>query len=519
MKDFKFSWFILLAYFTLVYSSATAEELVFVYPKDPFPWALVLILTGLLVLVGSGFLYLFRTFLGEKKGVFLPEMKILLEKTYAERLKEEYEKKHEELRILAKELRARYSVSLMKVRKLTLTLNPAELFDSICEMLKSEIRVKKYIIFLKDKEKNELYPFRWDGYLDNEVESLIISIESEHLLTFSCAKRRMLYSFAAVNDPETSELVGREPSLGTILAMPLSTNSESFGVIHIAEFEGNQKELDENDLRFYSSLSAFMGMALSNANVFLQTRGELSSAKLLSEKQIKEKKKLRDIFSKYTSTELVDALLKNPGSVRLGGVTKNATILFSDIVDFTKFTLNLSPEEVVLAINEYLSIMTEIVLSHNGEIDKFIGDSIMGRFGVLADLPNSALSAVKCAQAMLDELKKLQAKWVQEKRNCFSIRVGIATGPVLAGNIGSEKRQEFTVMGSTVNLASRLENLNKQFGTSILIDESTNSLVNSEIMTLPREKVSIRGFEGFIKVYEVVTKKKDLNSKIQKTIL
>ena len=136
--------------------------------------------------------------------------------------------------------------------------------------------------------------------------------------------------------------------------------------------------------------------------------------------------------------------------------------------------------------------MTEIVLDNNGEIDKFIGDAVMARFGVLADLPSAPLAAVRAALAMLEEVRHLQARWAQEGREGFSIRIGIATGPVLAGNIGSERRSEFTVMGTTVNLASRLEALNKELKSSLLVDEPTYELISNEVRAVPRENVKVR---------------------------
>lgn len=147
--------------------------------------------------------------------------------------------------------------------------------------------------------------------------------------------------------------------------------------------------------------------------------------------------------------------------------------------------------------------MTEVILENQGEIDKFIGDSVMARFGVLAELPNAPQAAVTAALAMFRELVALQARWLADGRDGFAIRIGIATGPVLAGNIGSERRQEFTVMGTTVNLASRLENLNKELGTSLLVDENTYAAVAGMVAATPRDNIRIRGLDEPINVYEI----------------
>ena len=323
-------------------------------------------------------------------------------------------------------------------------------------------------------------------------------------MTYAFHKKQMVYKLAAIDDPETRGLVGREPLPDAFLAIPMAVPEQCFGVIYIESFQDKRTEVDDADLRFFSSLSSFIGLALSNADVFLQTRDELTSTKALSEREVAEKKQLKEVFSRYTSAELVDSLISNPGSIKLGGSMKEATILFSDIAGFTNFSSHLRPEEVVSIMNEYLSRMTDVVLANQGEIDKFIGDAVMARFGVLVDLPNAGMCAVRAAVQMLEQLKILQAKWAQEKRDGFSIRIGIASGPMLAGNIGSEKRQEFTVMGTTVNLASRLEAMNKELKTTILIDHNTYNQVYRKVHAIPKGEVSIRGLENKVPVFEVL---------------
>lgn len=209
-------------------------------------------------------------------------------------------------------------------------------------------------------------------------------------------------------------------------------------------------------------------------------------------------------FLRYTSAELIENLLKNPEKIDLGGTNKTAAIMFSDIVGFTAFSAHLSPKEVVVLMNEYLSRMTEVILDYHGEIDKFIGDGIMARFGVLSDLPYPAKNAVEAACAMFEELERLGAEWTSRGLQGFNIRVGIATGEVLAGNIGSSRRQEFTVMGTTVNLASRLETLNKELGTRMLVDETTFAQLPRTIKHVKRENIRVRGFDAPLTIYEIL---------------
>ncbi|HOY65588.1 MAG TPA: adenylate/guanylate cyclase domain-containing protein [Candidatus Ozemobacteraceae bacterium] len=489
---------------TLPVSARAAGNVEFVLPATPLPWTLLTFVTAALFLAAGALVLVLRFVFGDRRVRLRDESRQQLEKAYADRLRDEYQKKNEELKTRLQQVRRQASMLFAKVKNLTTTLDPSKVFDAITEMLVQEVGVARYILFLHDRGRNELYPFRWAGYKDEIRELLTLPADrQEHFVTWAFGRRQLVYRTAALDDPETRGLVDRNPLPDTIIALPINVPGESFGVVHIESFEDGRQEVDEADLRFMSSLGSFMGMALANANVFLQTRAELTSTKQLSEREIAEKRKLKEMFSKYTSSELVDTLLANPGSLHLGGIEKNATILFSDIAGFTAFSAGLTPAQVVASMNEYLSAMTDVVLEHNGEIDKFIGDAVMARFGVLGDLPSSGLAAIHAAQGMLDRLRLLQARWAQQGRECFKIRIGIATGPVLAGNIGSERRQEFTVMGSTVNLASRLEALNKEFKTTVLVDENTFAQVAKEVRAIPHENVQIRGLEGRLRVYEI----------------
>lgn len=480
------------------------SDLTFVVPASPFPWTIAMLLLAAFLAVSGCLAYLVRFLMGEKTLRLPFEKKRVLEKSYADKLRLEFQKKTDTLNQQLLEVRRRFALVFMKVRNLATTLDPDKLFKSIMEMLASEVGASRFILFLYDREKKELYPFRWEGFPDDIKQQIVIPVAHEHFLTYAFHKQQMVYKLAAIDDPETRGLVGREPLPETMLAIPIAVPGEAFGVIHIESFKDNRTEVDDTDLRFFSSLISFMGLAISNADIFLQTRDELTSSRQLSEKEMAEKKQIKEIFSRYTSAELVETIMSNPGSINLGGTRKEATILFSDIAGFTNFSSQLTPEQVVNTMNEYLSAMTEVVLENQGEIDKFIGDAVMARFGVLAQLKNPGLSAVKAALEMLKALRTLQAKWVQENRQTFNIRIGIASGPLLAGNIGSERRQEFTVMGTTVNLASRLEALNKELKTTILIDEKTYYQVYQQVRAIPRDDTAIRGLEGKMTVYEVV---------------
>lgn len=478
------------------------DKINLVVEASPLPWSLLAVALVTIFLLLGLILVMIRKSIGEevrieqtcKKGV---------EDSYARKVRAEYIAKQALLDKKIDQVRQRFSMVIMKVKHLLDTLDPDEIFNSIEEMISSEIGASRYILFLYDPSKDELYPFRWSGYSDKIKDVLFIPMAHAHILTQAMKRQQTLYRAMAVNDVEVRQLIDRKPVSNTLAAIPICSQRKNFGVIHIEAFSDGHTEIDDSEIKFLSALPTFIGGALSNADIFVQTREELTSVQKISELEIAEKRKLKEIFSRYSSAELVDSLLKNPESVDLGGVNKEASILFSDIAGFTNFASKFNPKEVVSLMNEYLSRMTEVILDCNGEIDKFIGDAIMARFGVMSDMPYPGRNAVEASCAMLLELEKLQNDWAARGIEPFSIRIGIATGTVLAGNIGSSRRQEFTVMGSTVNLASRLEALNKEYSSKILVDENTFNQLPKGVKALKRDGIKIRGLDELQTIFEV----------------
>ena len=187
----------------------------------------------------------------------------------------------------------------------------------------------------------------------------------------------------------------------------------------------------------------------------------------------REKRKMKRLFGQYVSKDVYDQLVANPDLARLGGQRRQMTVLFSDIRGFTTVSEKGQPEEIVAILNEYFTRMVEIVFAHKGTLDKFVGDMVMALFGAPLDDPNHAEHAVDAALEMIRELNRLNEKWTAEGRPALDIGIGISTGPMIAGNIGSEAIMSYTVIGDAVNLGARLESLNKEYGTRIIISEAT----------------------------------------------
>ena len=209
----------------------------------------------------------------------------------------------------------------------------------------------------------------------------------------------------------------------------------------------------------------------------------------------KEKKWISELFGKYVSPSVANELIrKGKSAVHLEGVRKTITVLFADVRGFTSFSEQNSPEEVVSLLNKYHGAMTDIIFKYNGTLDKYVGDEIMATYNVPLDIENHALAAVQTAIEMQQAAKKLGTK--------FRYGIGINTGMAVVGNIGSEKRLDYTVIGDSVNLGARL--CSKAAGEQILISEATHEIVKDKVKTNYIGEIEVKGKAKPLKVYEVV---------------
>lgn len=224
---------------------------------------------------------------------------------------------------------------------------------------------------------------------------------------------------------------------------------------------------------------------------------------------LEEREKLKGALGKFVNPEIAEKAMK--GEIKLGGERKIATIFFSDIRSFTAISEKLEPEEVVEFLNEYMTIMVRIISEHMGIVDKFIGDAIMAVWGVPESKGNDALNAVNATIEMRRALLDFNKGRGSAKKPIIKIGCGLNTGPVLAGQIGSEDRLDYTVIGDAVNLASRVEALNKPFGTDILISQDTYNVVKEYFDCEPMQKIKVKGKSQPQQIYAVLRKKSDKN--------
>ena len=241
---------------------------------------------------------------------------------------------------------------------------------------------------------------------------------------------------------------------------------------------------------FYPMLSLFVSMIAIEAIAF--------------NFQEKSGKFLKETFSSYLSSDLLDKLIANPDSLKLGGEKKNLTILFSDIRGFTTISESMSPEKLIKILNRYFTPMTNAVLEHGGMLDKYIGDAVMAFYNAPVDVKYHADAGCLSALSMIERLNKLNIELEEEGIDAIHIGIGLNTAEVIVGNIGSDAKKEYTVIGDGVNLASRVEGLTKNYGVNILITEFTVASLKDDFIYREIEPVKVKGKDEAVLLYELM---------------
>ncbi len=220
----------------------------------------------------------------------------------------------------------------------------------------------------------------------------------------------------------------------------------------------------------------------------------------------REKRRARETFSRFLAPAIVDEVLAKEGSVRLGGEKRVLTVLFSDVRGFTTIAERLDPHVLLELLNEYLTPMTDIIVSgHQGTLDKYIGDAIMAFWGAPKEQPDHALRACKAALMMIERLDVLRERWRARDLPDVDVGIGINTGPMSVGFVGSQDRfYNYTVLGDAVNLASRLEGANRQYGTRVILGAATHEQVKGAVVARELDLVRVKGKREPVTIYELL---------------
>ena len=337
-------------------------------------------------------------------------------------------------------------------------------------------------------------------------------------------------AWAAWNKKNRSERFAFGDYLGLADEFPASSGIDwvVMGVVPSADFFGEARRQAMIAL-FISSLCLLLAVAFG---AFLATRVstalremsvemdrigqfELTDHKLAAQRSIvrevnvmgdaadRMKSSLRS-FGKYVPTGLVRELIQSGTEASLGGTKKELTILFCDIAGFTTISEQMEPDVLVEVLAEYFAAASDAVAANGGTVDKFIGDAVMAFWGAPADVEDAPRKACRAAIQIQARVHEMSARWQAQGRPRFEVRIGLNTGVALVGNIGSRTRMNYTVMGDAVNLASRLEGLNKAYGTNIMLGETTAAKVKDTMVLRPLDWVAVKGKAHAILVHELL---------------
>jgi len=232
----------------------------------------------------------------------------------------------------------------------------------------------------------------------------------------------------------------------------------------------------------------------------------------------REKRFIKGAFSQYLAPAVVEQLTKNPEMLKLGGERKELTAFFSDLAGFSAISESLSPDQLVELLNDYLTEMTDILLHHKGTVDKFEGDAIISFFGAPVNDDHHALNSCLAALDMQKRLKELRAGWKKEGKHELFMRIGLNTGIMVVGNMGSKSRMDYTMMGDSVNLAARLEGVNKQYMTFTMISEFTYEQAKDHIEIRELDSIRVVGKKQPVKIYELLGRTGEMDDAIREIL-
>ncbi|PKK91593.1 MAG: hypothetical protein CVV64_02665 [Candidatus Wallbacteria bacterium HGW-Wallbacteria-1] len=370
------------------------------------------------------------------------------------------------------------------IRAINSTLDLDKVLNLILDMTMDLIGVEKGSIVLLDEKRQKYFVRALKGDFKELYLGAKVSLGNSIAGKVASNGRSVMINKI---DPNASNPGGLQ-KYTSLLAVALKIKDKVIGVLNLTDKKDGGK-FSNNDLSLVESLAYQAAQACENARLY---------------ENVKDEERMRTNLTRFLSPDIVNQIIQTgDGELSLGGEKKTVTMLFTDLRNFTNTCEKMEPGLLVTTLNEYFSEMTEVIFEYGGTLDKFMGDAIMVLFGAPFGHPDDALRAVCTGWTMLEKLKLLHEKWQMEGKPQFEMGIGIHTGDVIAGNVGSVKRMEYTVIGRNVNRASRLESSNKEMGTSFLISKDTLEKVRDLVEVREAGAPHMKGIEVPEVVYEV----------------
>lgn len=380
---------------------------------------------------------------------------------------------------------------MINLRDIISTRDLDKIGHAIRDILHSGLGASSGQIYLFDRDKNEFFTTTNFIYTDkkfHESTEKRIRPDEDPLIPYIMQHKEIITADDFRKKPELLS-IAKKTRIATKLIAPLVVDREVLALINIEKCE--KESFAEDDITLLSSLVTAATTGLQNASVFNLNREELERTKKLGDFERKRQEQLKEMFGKYVSPQVVEQMLENPDKVSLGGVSREIAILILDIRGFTSFSEHTQPEIVVDLLNSFFKVTSTVILDCQGTIDKFMGDAVLCLFGAPVIMENPCQKAVECAFKIRNECQILKKEFISKYNFDLNIGQAINFGKVIVGNIGSEKRMEYTAIGDTVNTVARLEEIS--LGGQILVTESVYSLVSYAI---DGEKIGDYQFKG-----------------------
>jgi class 3 adenylate cyclase len=374
---------------------------------------------------------------------------------------------------------------------ITSVLNLEQILEQLIVTFVKDMFVDTSSVMLLDTATEKYHVYLAGGEKKAEIEKLAFS-RYHPLVRIIENEKRELTRYDVLEDTKYRKL--REvcaenfDALQCSLIVPLTFKNEVIGLITLGDKKSG-KGYNREDINLLRTLAKQGAVAIENARLA---------------DQMKKEEAARTNLARYLSPQIVDQVMRRNVRVNLGGNRKIVTVLFSDVRNFTRISETLSPDKLVALLNEYFTEMAAVIFEYQGSLDKFIGDAIVAVFGSLIPLENQAATAVRAAVRMMIRMRFLREKWLAQYGVLMEMGVGINTGEVFLGNVGSPERMEFTVLGDVVNVASRFSGL--AGGGQILITKETLACLGSDVQWRELSPVSVKGKTGEIEIFEILYK-------------
>lgn len=406
------------------------------------------------------------------------------------------------------------TTTLMRIKNLAKSLDRDQIFTNIVEIIAKGLDATKVQLLLNDEKEGKFRIVKAVGMKPKEYKEIEVHHEENSMITYLLRQRvnEVTGGAGALGikecemDPKTKGLVG-QGALKTLIAAPIYAEGKLFAIINVESM--NNPDYTRDDQNLIATCADVAGLVMKNAKLYSATMDDLVSAQKLSEDQLKKNEELKGSLARIVSPSVAEMIMSNPSGLKLGGSKCEVTMFFSDIRGFTRMSENMDPTDIVEQLNVYFTRMTDILMELEGTLDKYVGDELMALFGAPVARDDDPIRAVLCGVRMLSALRELQQRWKSENKPIIEIGVGINTGVVTAGYMGSEKQLSYTVIGDNVNLAARVMSVAK--GMELFITRSTYEKVEPYFEIEQRESIMVKGKSMPIEIFHVKGVKPDVD--------